>query len=188
LSIGSERQVAVRSLRKNQHAVRADVKRAAEGEAITLARFGDQVAAPMAFKIFTVTLPIAVETELPGPSVRETDDVTLLRFVEEVGNHHDVVAWAALVPTVVGDELAFVAQVKNLGGLAAEAAREVVAIEPQPDQVAVQPNDAVELVALVPVNRDRVAEIISLEDSWPWKSMGMPGAVNTMAAASVERF
>ena len=39
-----------------------------------------------------------------------------------------------------------------------------VAIEPQPDEVAVQPNDAVELVALVPVDRHGVAETISFEE------------------------
>ena len=80
---------------------------------------------------------------------------------------------------MVGEELAFVVQVKDPGELPAETAGEAVAVEPQPDEVAVQPNDAVELVALVPIDGDRVAEIISLEESWPWKSMGMPGAVNT---------
>ena len=79
-------------------------------------------------------------------------------------------------------------QVIDPGELPAEATGEAVAIEPQPDEVAVQPNDAVELVALVPIDGDRVAEIISSRNSWPWKSMGMPGAVNTMAAAKVERF
>jgi hypothetical protein len=118
----------------------------------------------MAFEIFTVTLPIAVETELPGPCGREADDVTILRLVQEVGNDHDVVRRAALVPTVVGEELAFVVQVIDPGELPAEAAGEAVAIEPQPDEVAVQPNDAMELVALVPIDRNRVSEPISRKE------------------------
>ena len=130
-------QMLLRSLRKNQHAVRADVKRAVEGEAVALARFGDQFAAPMAFEVFAVALPIAVETELPGPGGREADDVAILRLVEEVGDDHDVVRRAALVPTVVGEELAFVAQVINPGELPAEAAADAVAIEPQTDEIAV---------------------------------------------------
>lgn len=40
-------KMLLRSLRKAQHAVRADVKRALEGEAIALARLGEHVAAPM---------------------------------------------------------------------------------------------------------------------------------------------
>src|SRR4029077_11991258 len=115
-------KILLRSLRKDQHAVRSDVKRAAEKEAIVLARFGDHVTAPMAFEIFTVTLPIAVETELPIPCSRKADDVTLLRFVQKVGDDHDVVPRAAFVPTVVGEKFAVVMQVIDPRGLPAEAA------------------------------------------------------------------
>jgi len=119
--MGYERQVAVRSLRKDQHAVRSDVKRAAEKEAVILAGYGDHVTAPMAFEIFTVTLPIAVETELPIPCSRKADDVTLLRFVQKVSDDHDVVPRAAFVPTVVGEKFAVVMQVIDSGELPAEA-------------------------------------------------------------------
>src|SRR4029077_4789319 len=128
------------------------------------ARFGDHVTAPMAFEIFTVTLPIAVETELPIPCSRKADDVTLLRFVQKVGDDYDVVPRAAFVPTMVGEKFAVIMQVIDPRGLPAEAAGEAVAIEPQPNKVAVQSNDAVELVALVPIDGDRVAEIISLQE------------------------
>lgn len=130
-------QMLLRSLRKNQHAVRADVKRAVEGEAVALARFSDHFTAPVAFKDVAVTLPIAVEAEFPSASEWEADDVTLLGLVQEVGNDHDVVRRAALVPTVVGEELAFVAQVINPGELPAEAAAAAVAIEPKTDEIAV---------------------------------------------------
>ena len=156
--------MVLRSLRKDQHAVRADVKRTAEGVTVVLPRFGGHIGAPITFEVFAVTLPVAVETKLPGPRGREADDVTILRLVKEVSDDHDVVRRAALVPTVVGEELAFVVQVKDSGELPAETAGEAVAVEPQPDEVAVQPNDAVELVALVPIDGDRVAEIISLEE------------------------
>jgi hypothetical protein len=56
-------KIFFQSLRKDQHAVRTDVKRAVGGEAVALARFGEHVAAPMAFEVAAVTLPIAVETK-----------------------------------------------------------------------------------------------------------------------------
>ena len=151
-------------MRKDQHTIRTNGKRGAEGEAVVLAGFGGHVGAPITFEGFAVTLPVAVEAKLPGPCGREADDVIILRLVEKVSDDHDVVGWAAFVPTVVCDELAFVVQVIDPGELPAEAAGEPVAIEPQPDEVAVQPNDAVELVTLVPIDGDRVAEIISLEE------------------------
>ena len=168
-------KIFFQSLRKDQHAVGTDGKRGVEGEAVVLARFGGHVGARMTFEVFAVTLPIAVETELPGPCGREADDVTILRLVEEVGDDHDVVRRAALVPTVEGEELAFVVQVIDLGELPAEAAGEAVAVEPQPDEVAVQPNDAVELVALVPIDGDRVAEPILLREiPGPGRAWGCP--------------
>ena len=135
-----------------------------EGKAVVLARFGDDVGARMTLKVVAVALPIAVEAELPGPCGREADDVAILRLVEKVGDDHDVVRRSALVPAVKGDDLAFVVQVIDLGELPAEAAREAVAVEPQPDEVAVQPNDAVKLVALIPVDGDRVAEPAAFEE------------------------
>ena len=82
----------LRSLRKDQHAVRTNGKRGAGGAAVVLARFGGHVGAPITFEGFAVTLPVAVETKLPGPRGREADDVTILRLVEEVSDDHDVVA------------------------------------------------------------------------------------------------
>jgi hypothetical protein len=59
-------KIFFQSLRKDQHAIRTDVKRAAAGEDVALARFGDHVATPMAFEVVAVTLPVAVETKLPS--------------------------------------------------------------------------------------------------------------------------
>ena len=96
--------------------------------------------------------------------------------MEEVGDDHDVVRRSALVPAVEGDDLAFVVQVIDLGELPAEAAGEAVAVEPQPDEVAVQPNDAVELVALVPVDGDRVAEPSPFEEFLALEEHGNAGS------------
>ena len=152
--------VLVRLLRKDQHTVRTDGKRCLEGKAVELTRFGDDVAARMTSKVVVIALPIAVETELPGPSGGEADDIAILRLAEKVGDDHNVVGRAALVPTVEGDDLAFVMQVIDLDELPAEAAREAVAVEPQPDEIAVQPDDSAELLNAV-IGHDRVWVIYS---------------------------
>src|ERR1043165_7188878 len=84
----------VRSLRKDQCAVRTNVKRAAVGEAVVVAGLGDHVTAPMAFKSITVTLPVAVEAKPPGSCGRKADDVLTPGLVEKVGNNHNVVPWS----------------------------------------------------------------------------------------------
>ena len=62
------------------------------------------------------------------------------------------------------------------------------AVEPQRDQVAVQPDDPAELPAQVPVQRDVVARNHSpSRNSCPWKSIGMPGTMKPSTAASVNR-
>ena len=96
------------SLRKDQHTVGADRKRGVAGKAVVRARLGNHIGARMTFEGFAVTLPIAVETELPDPGGREADDVAVLWLVEEVRHDHDVIARSALVPTVEGDDLTFV--------------------------------------------------------------------------------
>ena len=154
----------MRSLRKDQHAVGANRKRGVAGEAVVLARFGNHIGARMTLEVIAVALPIAVEPEPPSPSGRQADDVAILRLVQKVGDDYNIVRRSALVPTVEGDDFAFVVQVIDLGELPAETAREAVAVEPQPDEVAVEPDDAAELVALLPVERDRVAEPPSFEE------------------------
>src|ERR1051325_8527441 len=98
------RKIPIRSLGKDQCGVRANVKRAAVGEAVVVAGLGDHVTGPMAFESVTVPLPVAVEAKPPGSCGREADDVVTLGLVEKVGNNHDVVPWSTLVPPVVGEE------------------------------------------------------------------------------------
>ena len=107
-------------MRKDQHTVGANRKRSVTGEPVVLARFGSYIDARMTFEGFAVTLPIAVETELPDPGSREADDVANLWLMEEVGHDHDVIARSTLIPTVEGDDLAFVVRVIDLGELSAE--------------------------------------------------------------------
>src|SRR5512133_2254576 len=80
-----------------------------------------------------------------------------------------------------GEDLVFILQVIDLGELSAEAAREAGAIGPQPDKIAVQPDNAVKLFILVPIARDGVAEPASFEeflaleehgDAWSSKDHG----------------
>ena len=87
-------------LRKNQYAVGADGNRRLPRESVAGTRLGDDVSAWMVVEVVIVALPIAVETELPGPCGREADDVAILRIIGEVGNDHDVVRRSALVPAV----------------------------------------------------------------------------------------
>ena len=117
----------------------------------------------MILEVVIVAIPIAVETELPGSRGGETDDVTFLRFMEKVGDDDYVVLRSAFVPTMECDELALVVKMIDLGELPAESARETGKVAPQSDEVAVQPDDAVKLVVLVPVDRDSVAEPSSFE-------------------------
>ena len=62
------------------------------------------------------------------------------------------------------DNFALVVEVKDLGELPAEAAGETAAVQPQPNEVTVQPDDAVERSALVPVEWRRVTEPASFEE------------------------
>jgi hypothetical protein len=163
-------------LRKDQYAVGADRKCGVEGKAVVLTRFGNHVGARMTLKVVVVALPIAVETELPGPLGRKADNVAILGLVEKIGDDHHVVRRSALVPAVKGDDLAFVMHVIDLGELPAEAARKTTAVEPQPDEVVVQPNDAVELVPLIPINGDRVAEPPAFEKLLPLEEHGNAGS------------
>ena len=123
IDLGGSIQPIHRSLRIDQHAVGTHGKCGVGGKTIILTRFGDDVGARMTLEVVAVALPIAVETKLPGPCGREADDVAILRLVEKVGDDHNVVRRSALVPTLEGDDLAFVVHVKNLGELPAEAAR-----------------------------------------------------------------
>ena len=127
---------------------------------------------------FAVASPVAVEAQLPDPCGREADDVAILWLAEKVGDDHDVIRRAALIPTVEGDDFAFVVQVKDPDRLPAKAARETVAVESQPDQVAIEPNDAAELVALVPVKRNRVAEPPAFEEFLTLKEHGDAGLIS----------
>jgi hypothetical protein len=45
-----------------------------------------------------------------------------------------------------------------------QAGRHAVAVEAQPDQVAIEPHDAAELAGLVPVERHGVLEPLALEE------------------------
>ena len=83
----------------------------------------------MTFEGFAVTLPIAVETELPDTSGRKADGVAILRLVEKVGDDQDVVRWSPFVPTVESDDLTFILQVIDLDELPIEAAREAVLLK-----------------------------------------------------------
>src|SRR4029450_12562439 len=94
------------SLRKDQHAVGTNGKRGVAGGAVVRARCGDHSGARMPCEVVAVSLPIAVETVCPGPRGRETDDIALLRLVEEVGHYHDVIPRSTLVPTAGGEDVA----------------------------------------------------------------------------------
>lgn len=101
-----------------------------------LAWFGNQIGTLMILEIVIVTLPVTVETELPGSCGGEANNVVILWLVIEIGNDHNVIRRSALVPTVEGNDLTFIVQVIDLGELPAETAREAVVIESQPDEVA----------------------------------------------------
>src|SRR6185369_16886549 len=165
-----------RSLRKYQHTVRANGKHSLERKSVVLTRFGDDIGARMSLEVVAVTLPIAVKPELPDSCGREANDVAFLRLMSEVCDNHYVVCQSAFVPTVEGNDLSFIVKVTDLGELPAEAASKTVTIEPQPDEIAVQPNDAVKLVALIPVNRDRIAEPSSFEKFLTLEKQGDPGS------------
>ena len=124
-----------------------------EGKAVELTWFGNDVGTRMPCEVVAVALPIAVETEFPDPCDREADDIAILRLVEKVGDNNNVVRRSPFVPAVEGNNLVFFVQVIDLGELPAEAARETGIVEPQADEVAVQPNDAVELIAFGPNRR-----------------------------------
>jgi len=56
----------------------------------------------------TVDLGIASETEFPTARRREANDVTVLSFMKEAGNNHNIARWSALVPAMQRDDLASV--------------------------------------------------------------------------------
>ena len=112
----------------------------------------------------TVDPRIASETEFPTARRREANGVAVLSFMKEVGNNHDIVRWSALVPAMQRDNLASVVWTIDVGGLPTEATSEILAVEPQSYEVAVQPNDARKLLLFVSIHRHIIAKPSAFEE------------------------
>ena len=76
------------------------------------------------------------------------------------------------MPAVEGYELAFLVDPVDGDAVADQAARDAAAIEAQPDEIAVEPDDAAKGFALVPVERHCILkpfalqEFLALEQHW----------------------
>ena len=92
----------------------------------------------MVAKAVVVAAPIAVEAELPESRCRKANGVVILGGMEEVGDHHHVIAWPTLIPAVKGDHLAGIVQMVDLNGLHAKTTGTAVTVAAQANQVVVQ--------------------------------------------------
>ena len=139
-------------------------------------------------EVFAIAAPIRVEPDSPVPRSRESDCVRRIRSVAEVQDHHDVISGATLVPSVKGDHLVVVADVKHVDVAAAQAAGVVEPISTQAGSDRDRGDRCRESVSYLFQSIRWSPNGIHSRISCPWKIMGMPALVNTIAAPSVDRF
>ena len=131
---------------------------------------------------------VAVEQQPPGADRGEPDGVVVQALVAEVHHHDDIVTGTSVGPAVEGHHVVGVVGVEDVEVLTGQAPRAALDVAAQVDQVAVETHDAGELSSLSHSRGTSSRNHSPWRNSWPWKSMGIPGAVRTSAAPSVERF
>src|SRR5215468_3967869 len=108
------------SLRKDTDRVRPEPDVPVAGHPLRRSRARRRVVADIA-EVAAEAARVRIETQIPGARAREADVVAREGLIAEVHDHDDVVAGAAPVPAVVGDDAVGVARPEDVNVAAAQA-------------------------------------------------------------------
>ena len=109
-------------LRENHDAIGSDAYVGVEVQPILAAWVGYRIEAIAIYEAGIVNVRAAVEPHMPLPPAREADVHIRQGHVRKVCHHHDIVAATAVLPSVVGQRLVAIVQVKDVEILARQAA------------------------------------------------------------------
>ena len=102
-----------------------------KGKAIALSGHRLGILAWMSFENLAVAMPVAIETKLPFPFCRKTQDVIILRFMKEISDDNDIVPRPATIPAMEGQHFPLLIEMINLGELPTEATGNTLLIQAQ---------------------------------------------------------
>ena len=96
--------------------------------------------------------------------------------MREVYDHHDIIAGAALVPTMIRNHVVGLILMEDIHSRSRETARTARSVEAKMNQVPIHPHQSAELFRFVPVERYRIMKptvfekLLSLKQHWdPWR-------------------
>ena len=78
--------------------------------------------------------------------------------MREIHDDHDIIAWAALVPTMIGNHVVGLILMEDIHSGSRETASTTRPVEAKMNQVAIHAHQAAELLGLVPVQGNRILE------------------------------
>ena len=119
-----------------------------------------------------IAVPIAVKTDLPMVTSRETDRVMLVTTIPEIEHDDHFVTIAALMPAVKSNHLLGVVDMIDVRVLSSMAACIVTPIAPQVNEIAIELNDAGKGVGMGPVERLARIEIAPGKEFLPHEKHG----------------
>src|SRR5688572_17588055 len=133
-------------LRKDKGGVRGYAKPAAIG-------LGKYVGGQYVFKVRAVAFPVAIKTYRPFPRPGKAYAIVFLDMVGQVKYNHDVIARPALVPAMICQDTALLANVHYGARLAGQPARIAVLIFTECNEVFVGKGNAGVFLGFGPVQR-----------------------------------
>src|SRR5659263_492787 len=161
--------------RVDEHGVGADPDRGVGRQPVPFLRPRVRVGRREPAEQLRVGARIGVELQAPVARGGHADRVAVARLRAEVGDHHDVVVRPAELPAVERQHVRRLVHVEDPEPMAAQSPRVVLEVAPQLDEIAIEADDALEPVVLVPVQRDVVAEPPALEELLALEDHGDPG-------------
>ena len=162
-------------LGKEEGGVGAEGDGGGGGEIVAWRIGGGGVVGGMVGEQGAVAVPVGVKAESPEAGAREAEEVGIVGLVGEVKDDDDIVAGAALVPTMEGENFSGVVDVKNVEILAAKAGCVVEPVAAEPNKVAIEIQDASESRGFGPVERSSIAPRAAFEKFLPLKNHGNAG-------------
>ena len=107
---------------------------------------------------------VRIEAQLPQPTAGQPDLAVLLRLGRQVDHHDHIIAGPMIEPALVDQQVRVLVDVVDVQPAPGQAPGEAAAVQPQVDQVGVEPRDALEVVIALPIQRHVVAEPAAFEE------------------------
>ena len=176
-------------LAEDQRAVGAHSDLGRPGHAVAFLLDRLDVMAREALEIVAIALPVRVEAKPPGPGPREADAVDA-RAPRARSSRPPPRRRPGRPRASGGRRRASSPRRRDAPGCRGRRARRVTLSRSSRSRIRSRQSRTMprNVLALVPVERHVSRNHSPCRNSWPWNSIGMPGAVSTSAAPSVERF